>query len=99
MVRVGERMKRARRRMAVAERVARIERRRRVPSIVVAVVFAVLAVSEVGLGMWCCSPQWEREEVRWREEGYWVRAKSYLVVYGEDSCLSCPRALGGRAGC
>ncbi len=42
LVRVGERMKRARRRMAVAERVARIERKRRVPSMVV--VFAVLAV-------------------------------------------------------
>jgi hypothetical protein len=41
-------MKRARRRTAVAERVARIERRRRVPSMVV--VSAVLAVSEVGLG-------------------------------------------------
>jgi hypothetical protein len=48
LVRVGERMKRARRRTAVAERVARIERRRRVPSMVV--VSAVLAVSEVGLG-------------------------------------------------
>ena len=61
MVRVGERMKRARRRMAVAERVARIERRRRVPSMVVGV-FAVLAVSEVGLGRWCCLPQCRREQ-------------------------------------
>jgi hypothetical protein len=54
-------MKRARRRMAVAERVARIERRRRVPSMVVGV-FAVLAVSEVGLGRWCCLPQCRREQ-------------------------------------
>ena len=45
LVRVGERMKRARRRMAVAERVARTERRRSRPSMVV--VFAVLAVSGV----------------------------------------------------
>ena len=42
MVRVGERMKRARRRTAAAEMVARAERKRRVPSMIV--VFAVLAV-------------------------------------------------------
>jgi len=42
LVRVGERMKRARRRMAAAEMVARTERKRRVPSMVVG--FAVLAV-------------------------------------------------------
>ena len=60
MVRVGERMKRARRRMAAAEMVARTERKRSVPSMVV--VFAVLAVWErlggifylkVGEGRWC----------------------------------------------
>ena len=34
MVRVGERMKRARRRMAVAERVARTVRKKRRPSMV-----------------------------------------------------------------
>ena len=64
LVRVGERMKRARKRMAVAERVARSERRRRVPSMVVGG-FAVLAVSGAGLGRWCCLPQGGRE--KWYE--------------------------------
>lgn len=79
LVRVGERMKRARRRMAVAEMVARTERRRRRPNIVV--VFAARAVSEVD---WKGGVVYRSVgEKRWyeaeREEGYWVRAKSYLV--------------------
>jgi len=49
--------------MAVAERAARRERRRRVASMVVVVGRAVLAVSEVGLGRWCCLPRGGREEV------------------------------------
>ena len=63
MVRVGERMKRARRRMAAAEMVARSERTRRVPSM-----FAVLAVREERGNV-------RRQR---GEEGYWVGAGSYL---------------------
>ena len=73
------RMKRARRRMAVAEMVARTERKRSVPSMVV--VFAVLAVRErLGGGVYLKVGE-RRGDVRRREreEGYWVRAKSYLV--------------------
>ena len=63
LVRVGERMKRARRRMAAAEMVARSERTRRVPSM-----FAVLAVREERGNV-------RRQR---GEEGYWVGAGSYL---------------------
>ena len=64
--------------MAAAERVARTERKRRAPSMVV--VFAMLAVREVG---WCCLPQggrerWQCDAEREREEGCCVRAGSYL---------------------
>lgn len=44
LLRVGERMKRARRRVAVADMEARMERRRSVPNMVVIVVVVCLAV-------------------------------------------------------
>lgn len=93
LVRVGERMKRARRRMAVAERVARTERKRRVPNMVV--VFAVLAVSEVGWRGGVVYCRVEERRGRGREGGGVMGACEKLPCF-LNSCLSCPPALGSR---
>lgn len=96
LVRAGERMKRARRRMAAAEMAARTERKRRVPSMVVA--FAVLAVWEREVGGVVYLKVGERRGKAERGRGIGYVPEATLVSKGEDSCLSRTPALGGRDG-